>query len=572
MNFLPRVANLLLHWSCVSTRISFCKALQNVPSTQEQVLLATLKNNTKTAFGQKYHFERITSVRDYQAEVPVTNYEDYTPYIDMIMKGGANILTADPIRKLNLSSGTSSASKLLPFTARLQGEFAKGLSLWLDNLFSYFPKIKHGKAYWVFTPMQSIQSKYDSAIPIGFDQDENYFGPIKGYFMRRVLAVPPEVQYIEDIEDLYYVTLLFLLAEKNLRWISIWNPSFLRLLLARFARYHESLVRDLARGEINPSLKLEPHLRHFFKGAFRAYPQRAEEVSTIWKKKAKTPGDEPWVALWPHLELISCWADGWARHSIGEIQKMFPGVFIQGKGLLATEGVVTLPYHRKGSDSCAPVLAVTTHFFEFRNPSDGKIYLAHQLEKGQVYEVILTTGGGLYRYQLFDLVEVEQYYKGAPCMKFLGKKEMVSDLCGEKLHETHVQGVLEKCFSRFNLDPTFYFLAPEVEGGPSRYVLYLEGIRESATLSKLLREIDQALCDNFHYAYCRRLGQLAPLSGYALEHGSKELYIAHKTSQGRLGTLKLSCLERSTGWGERLPGVSINASHKNGSSPRFKLA
>jgi hypothetical protein len=89
---------------------------------QEQLLLTTIRNNTKTAFGQKHHFERITSVQDYQGAVPVTSYEDYTPYISRIMKGDTNVLTADPVRPLNLSSGTSSASKLLPFTARLQRE------------------------------------------------------------------------------------------------------------------------------------------------------------------------------------------------------------------------------------------------------------------------------------------------------------------------------------------------------------------------------------------------------------------------------------------------------------------
>jgi hypothetical protein len=251
---------------------------------------------------------------------------------------------------------------------------------------------------------------------------------------------------------------------------------------------------------------------------------------------------------------------------------MFPGVFIQGKGLLATEGFVTLPYHRKGVDSCAPVLAVTTHFFEFKGVADGKIYLAHQLEKGQVYEVILTTGGGLYRYQLCDLVEVDQYYKLAPCLKFLGKGEMVSDLCGEKLHETHVQGVIEKCFSRYSLYPTFCFLAPEVEDGSPRYVLYLEGVNKSVALRAVLREIDQMLCENFHYAYCRRLGQLAPLSGYVLEPGSKELYIAQKASQRRLGTLKVSCLERSTGWWKLLPGSSLTGALKKGSTPHFTLS
>ena len=71
---------------------------------------------------------------------------------------------------------------------------------------------------------------------------------------------------------------------------------------------------------------------------------------------------------------------------------------------------------------------------------------------------------------------------------------------------------------------------------------------------EVLKEIDHGLRDNFHYAYCRRLGQLAAPACFSLEPGSKELYIKEKTRQQRLGTLKISCLEKSPGWSKVLPG------------------
>jgi hypothetical protein len=455
--------------------------------------------------------------------------------------------------QLHLSSGTSSASKLLPFTPGLQREFERGLSLWLGDLFSHYPGIKRGSTYWVFTPMQKTQQQYNSSVPVGFDQDEDYFGPLRKPLLRTALAVPPEVQHIQDIEDLYYVTLLFLLADKDLRWISVWNPSFLCLLVAGFSSRYERLIHDLQAGRIDPAVKLPPDLRALLESRLHAVTGRAKEIEAIRKRCAGSAA-QPWVYFWPNLELISCWADAWAKNTIPEIQNLFPGVKIQGKGLLATEGYVTLPYHIKGRALPAPVLAVTTHFFEFLNAEDGKIYLAHQLKKNHVYEVILTTGGGLYRYRLYDLVRVEDYCDQAPCLRFLGKTEMVSDLRGEKLNETHVQEVLQACFSSYGITPAFYFFAPDIDNGYARYVLYMEGAGDRLEAKEILKEIDHGLRDNFHYAYCRRLGQLAAPACFLLEPGSKELYIKEKTRQQRLGTLKISCLEKSPGWSKVLPG------------------
>ena len=125
------IANNLWHLSCVPERRAFVKALKNVSHVQEQVLLKLINRNRRTLFGQQHRFKSISSVEQYQAEVPLGGYEDYRPYIDKIRNGESNVLSADEVMQLHLSSGTSSASKLLPFTPSLQREFERGLSLWL---------------------------------------------------------------------------------------------------------------------------------------------------------------------------------------------------------------------------------------------------------------------------------------------------------------------------------------------------------------------------------------------------------------------------------------------------------
>jgi len=93
---------------------------------------------------------------------------------------------------------------------------------------------------------------------------------------------------------------------------------------------------------------------------------------------------------------------------------MFPHTYIQPKGLLATEAVVSFPV-----EGCpAPVLAPSSAFFEFID-IEGNIQLAHQLEAEQSYEVVVTTYGGLYRYALGDVVTVRGYFQQLPCLEFM---------------------------------------------------------------------------------------------------------------------------------------------------------
>src|SRR5690606_6062199 len=102
------------------------------------------------------------------------------------------------------------------------------------------------------------------------------------------------------------------------------------------------------------------------------------------------------AALWPGLALVSCWAHGPARSACDELRRWLPQARFQPKGLLATEGVVTLPYERRGETE--HVAAVAGHFLEFEDlQSPGRRpWLAHEIPVGAEAAPILTTGGGLY--------------------------------------------------------------------------------------------------------------------------------------------------------------------------------
>jgi hypothetical protein len=168
-----------------------------------------------------------------------------------------------------------------------------------------------------------------------------------------------------------------------------------------------------------------------------------------------------------------------------------------------------------------------------------------EVEKGGVYSVVLTTGGGLYRYRLEDRVEVTGFVGRTPSLRFLGKEGHVSDLCGEKLHESFVAGALERAFRRTGIVPRFALLAPE-EGANPGYVLYLEA---APPPPRLAETVEEELAANPHYRACVALGQLAPVKVFQIEKDGFSLYLRRCQERGqRMGDVKPLALSALPGW------------------------
>ncbi len=514
--------NHLWHISSRRAAREFQRAAEDVAETQEHLLQNYLARNRDTVY-----------VAQHFSNLPFTTYDDYLPYIERIAEGEQNVLTTEPVKMFELSSGSTTASKMIPYTRTLQSEFGRGLSAWITDLFMHYPALKSGPAYWSISPLTEGRRQTRAGIPIGFEEDSVYLGTL-GALTESVFALPNLVKHISDINTFRYVTLLFLLHCENLRLISVWNPTFLTLLLAPLSEWWESLLKDISDGTLTPPALIDPHICNVLLKKLSRNQRRAKNLSQIKSNN--------YASIWQHLTLISCWADGASKSYAQELQAQFPNVTIQPKGLLATEAFVSFPLIGKTGNA----LAVTSHYFEFLD-EDGEIHLAHQLERSKTYSVIVTTGGGLYRYQLNDIVEVTGFYHQVPCLKFIGKGDRVSDYFGEKLNEQFVTNVLERLFEKHQITPVFAMLAPD-ETGDFHYVLFIE-LRDELP-NYLIAELDSALRENFHYDYCRRLGQLGEAHILQVTRGA-EMYIRACHSRGqRLGDIKPAILQKTTGWEE----------------------
>lgn len=559
---------------CFKRSYYFHIATSNVENAQKKVLLRILKKNSDTAFGKEHKLVSITNVVDFQSRVEVNPYDFYKGYIDSIAQGEKAILTSDPIVLLEPSSGSTSSSKYIPYTLSLYEEFKNGLSSWIYDLFTKRNHLLSGSAYWSISPITKI-NKTNSKIPIGFGNDASYFGRIEQRLLNTIFAVPSIVSEIEDVETFRYVTLRFLLCDKHLAFISIWNPSFLTLLLEPLEEWSLQLIRDIENGTLTPPGSVNSDLkREFLKKCLRD-KQRARELQDIivhWDVKNSAFVDKKTIyeKIWPNLTLISCWADSHAAPQIKELKVLFPNIEIQPKGLLATEGIVSFPLiGEKGA-----ALSIRSHFFEFieiknefRNSSNAlKTKLAHQLEKEKLYSVVVTTCGGLYRYKLQDIIKVVGFKNQCPLIQFISKESNISDLVGEKLNEFHISTILNDSFNKYSLKPSFFLLAPErsIKKGAYFYALFIElqenNIIDDDSLSLLAEELEKRLEENYHYAHCINLGQLLSAKLFVIKNNSQAAYIyvniCRKAGQ-KIGNIKPSVLSSRVGWSEFLEGRFI---------------
>jgi GH3 auxin-responsive promoter len=468
---------------CAGEARAFRQATRRVAESQSQVLAAILHRNRNTEFGRAHGFRHLKNARDYQKSVPLSGYDDYAEPIQRIATGQTNVLTKDRVELLEPTSGTTAGEKLVPYTAGLRRQFQKAVAAWIYDLFRGRPAVRQGRAYWSISPALGGPRLTSAGIPIGFDDDAAYLGTLERRALDRLLAVPFSVARLRDMETFRYRTLLHLLSADDLTLISVWNPSFLTALVAPLSEWQARLCFDLRRQDRSSD--------------------RASALERVFRSNLSLP--EKLRLVWPRLALISCWADAAAAHYLRELREYFPAVEIQPKGLLATEGCVSFPLLRRA----ASVLALRSHFFEFQEADGEPCLAAHELELGRRYRVVVTTGGGLYRYELEDEIEVAGFEKGCPLIRFLGKSNCVSDLVGEKLAEPHVRTLLERLFVTRGLSPRFALLAP-IAGPPAHYRLLLQGVSESEC-SALQNGLEAGLEENPHYRYAVHLKQLGPV-------------------------------------------------------------
>lgn len=449
----------------------FRVGLSQAVATQASHLERIIARNRNTAFGTEHGFTAVDDATSFAERVPIRDHDALAPWITRAAAGETNVLTDEPVIAFEETGGSTGGAKLVPYTAAGLAEFHAGLRPWLDDLINAFPALDTGSFYWSISPACRPPRRTRGGIAVGLPSDAAYFGERLAPLIARTLAVSPEIGTLRDVNVWKASTRVQLLAREDLAMISVWSPTFLQTLLDGAA-------------------------------------------------------DADHTRRWPRLAVISCWDQAASAPFAQSLRDAFPGVLVQGKGLLATEGLVTIPLVGQRW----PVLSPASGYYEFRG-DDGAVHGIDSLVSGADYDLILTNSNGFYRYAIGDRVRVHGFAGQAPLLEFIGRGGVGTDLCGEKLTEAFVLATLQTRELRFCA------LALDVPG--SRYVLLSDrGEPLRASDDEVLDRVERGLLRNPQYAHARRIGQLKPLILHRIEDLLPRWMRLRQATGQRLGDIK----------------------------------
>ncbi len=382
-------------------------------------------------------------------EVPVVAWEDVAPWMVRQQAGDTCVIVPERVMFWEPTSGSGGAPKRIPYTASLRRSFSRMFAVWAHDLLANGPRFQTGQVWFSVTPRFHDLAPAGDGVPVGTQDDRDYLdGPLRA-LLSPWLRSPDGLAGERDPEAWRRRLCGWLVQQRDLEVMSVWSPTLLTVLLDWMKQHVEALPRSVAVGD--------------------------------------------WRAVWPRLKLISCWEAGSAAAPASRVREAFPGVTVQGKGLLATEAPVTVPL--VGLEAGAPLVGEV--LLELLSDG-GDLVPIHRAEEGRSYEVVVSQGAGLLRYRLGDVVEVRGRVLATPALRFVGRAR-TSDLVGEKLTEAVVAEV---------------FRAEGVPAGGAlvargdRYVLELDAHIASVGLAE---RVEARLATQHHYRLARELGQLAPV-------------------------------------------------------------
>ena len=474
---------------------------------QEKLLLDLLAENKDTEYGKKYGFEKITSIRDFQEKLPVTEYKDYEPYIKrMTDHGERNLLTAAPPVWYNKTSGTAGNPKRIPLTQKSRDLLYRYVLDYQADLFyhelgeNYFG----GRSLNLFRCSDTIQIMPDG-IPFGplSEGDRRlFYDRLKDKWMH-FFAAPPQATFAGKNTDSRYLYALYGLRDEHLKCIESTFSSFI-LDLSRFIEKNwEELVRDIASGTISENVKMPEDIRKVLTEDLDPMPERAAQLRRIFEGGF----DRPFMPLvWPDLMYVSAIASGGFSRYTREVRSRYLGekIFFYYRGIVASEGLFSVPVSLADCSSC---LIPDALFYEFLPVDDDEEFEGNggsknaapltmdRLEPGRKYELIITNHSGFYRYRMKDVVLVTGTHNAVPMVEFQYRADKTVSLTGEKTTEAALRFAEEKTAQECGfllVDSSVY---PDIEEIRYVFVMEIDKVPANLTEQQILACLEKNLAE-----------------------------------------------------------------------------
>jgi hypothetical protein len=335
------------------------RALGNVEREQHRALSRILHHARKTEFGRRHGFSEVRSHDDFVRRVPVGDYDKFSPLIERMREGEANVLVPERVRYFANSSGSSTQgkSKFLPITEKQIGQQRQAGA---DTLMRYLVWAKDADFLSGFTlglfPPTTMREERGTLVTSN-----------PALMVTRLPAVTRPVYLphgdIKTIAD--YETKLAAIAERYLDWdiravagTTCWFPLLFERVLST-ARRRGTPARCIA--------DVWPNLRVMLGGGVSAAPYR------------------------PILRQLV----GRDDVTLVDTYNATEGGIYATSDFSDARGMLMLP-HRGTFFEFVPI--------EERDRPEPTRHPLWAVERDRAYSIVVTTTSGLYAYELGDIV------------------------------------------------------------------------------------------------------------------------------------------------------------------------
>jgi hypothetical protein len=532
------LAGTIINLTTRKSAARFETATQNPEQVQEAKLLDMVRKNAATDYGRRYGFDSIKSVKDYQTQVPVTTYDDIKSDMDRLVAGEKNIFTAENPVMFAQTSGTTGDPKYVPVTPTCRGsEHSDVMRTWTFHAKQAHPDIFEGKVVSLVSP--AVEGYTPSGVPYGSASGHIYKN-MPGV-VRKAYAIPYDAFEIEDYGAKYYVIMRIALAS-DVTFLATANPSSILKMCEKANEFGERIIQDIHDGTLADDLPIESRIRAAVTRKLKPNPARARELEQF---RSRRQGHLLPADYWPRLSLIGCWKGG----TVGHYLEKFPGWFypdggrpipVRDWGFLSSEARCSVPLSDEGSSG---VLTIASNFFEFvpvdeleaqrDNPEKWNFRTVGQIEDGKDYYIFFTTTGGLYRYDINDVIRVTGRYNKAPQIVFLRKGRGMTNITGEKVSVNQVINVIQTAAQKADVVASHFKAEADTEN--SRYVLRVEfaATPPDEVQRQFLKQADEAMkAVNIEYKAKRESMRLKAPVLHVMKEGWYERGRRHQVESG----------------------------------------
>lgn len=536
----------------------FLRGARRGAEIQRSVLWEKLRRHADSDFGREHGFADLRTIDEFRRRVPVANYEYYRPYVERVQQGEVQAMFAPGTKILMfaMTSGTTNKSKYVPVTAEFFAEYRKSWQTW--GAANYAAHTDQVRKKTLQLSSNWRQCFTDSGIACG--NISGLAAETAPLIARRIFIVPLPCIRIDQPAAKHYAILRITMASSSVGSIITANPSTLIEFARRANQDRESLIRDIFNGTLSDAYEIPAAVRaKLQRFVSPKNPRRARELLKIAERHDTLyPKD-----FWPQLSHLAVWMGGSVGAYLSQLKEYYGTTTLRDHGLSASEGRMTIPL---ADQSSAGLLDYVHHYYEFIpvdeiESAHPTVLEAHELETGKDYFILLSTSGGLYRYDIHDVVRCVDYQGQVPVLQFLNKGAHFSSITGEKLSEFQIVSAVQQSQADLRLTLEHFTVAPVMEGTRPGYVLLVEGSDPARNNEQFARHVETHLKElNCEYADKLASGRLVPLAVRQLPPGTWSRFRHQRTAaRGNLEEYKHPCLVGDLQFVDRLLGEGVKS-------------